>query len=91
MATKKAAKPTEGWIAPPPASVGRPPRPGSTEIAERLRAHPGEWDRVATGEKSNYFATTINKGAGAFTEGRWEATSRQAEDGIDIYARFIGE
>lgn len=94
MAQKKVVEPVSdklAWAEPPSKSHGRPPRPGSVEMAEDLRKNPERWAIVASGEKSNHFAQMINRNGGAFREGRWEATSRTTPDGMDIYARYLGE
>lgn len=79
--------------APPAANGGRAESPRNREIAEGLRANPGEWAKVATGEKNDGLAVRIRTGkAKSFATGKWEATSRRNEDEtIDIYARFVGE
>lgn len=79
---------------PPATKGGRAESPRNREIAEALRAKPGEWALVAQGEKNDGLAVRIRTGkAKSFSEGVWEATSRfvSDEEGIDIYARFISE
>lgn len=76
----------------PPASAGgRAESPRNKEIAAALRANPGQWAKVATGEKNDGLAVRIRTGkAKSFADGKWEATSRRNEDDtIDIWARFL--
>lgn len=77
---------------PPQTRGGRTESPRNREIAEALRANPGEWALVAEGESNDGLATRIRKGtAKSFAEGEWQATSRSDGNGqVDIYARFMG-
>lgn len=78
----------------PPASTGgRAESPRNREIAEALRAKPGEWAKVESGVKNDGLAVRIRTGkAKSFAQGVWEATSRRNEqETIDIYARFVGD
>lgn len=79
--------------APPASKGGRAESPRNREIAEALRANPGEWAKVAANEKNDGLAVRIRTGkAKSFAEGIWEATSRRNDDDtIDIYARFVGD
>lgn len=78
---------------PPVTKGGRTESPRNREIAEALRKNPGAWALVAENEKNDGLAVRIRTGkAKSFAEGTWEATSRRNdEDGIDIYARFVGD
>lgn len=94
MATKKVTE-TSSLVkfgAPPATKGGRAESPRNKEIAEALRANPGEWALVAEGEKNDGLAVRIRTGkAKSFAEGVWEATSRSNDDDdtIDIYARYV--
>lgn len=76
---------------PPATKGGRAESPRNREIAEALRANPGEWALVAEAAKNDGLAVRIRTGkAKSFAEGIWEATSRSNDDGsVDIYARYV--
>lgn len=77
---------------PPVSRGGRAESERNREIAEALRKNPGQWALVAENERNDGLAVRIRTGkAKSFAEGEWEATSRRNEDdGIDIYAKFVG-
>lgn len=95
MATKKVKEVSSlvTFEAPPASKGGRAESPRNREIADALRANPGEWAKVAASEKNDGLAVRIRTGkAKSFADGKWEATSRRNEDDtIDIYARFVGD
>ena len=93
MAKVKETSSLVTFEAPPASKGGRAESPRNREIAEALRGNPGEWAKVAAGEKNDGLAVRIRTGkAKSFAEGIWEATSRRNDDDtIDIYARFVGD
>jgi hypothetical protein len=63
------------------------------DVADQLADDIGSWYRIATGATTGTLATNINKGAmRAFQPaGSFEAVSRTQEDGVSIWARYVGE
>lgn len=79
------------FVAPPEATRGGGPRK-SREIAEALRARPGEWALVAEGVGPS-IAHNIKHGSVSVYQpaGSFEAVSRKGKNGrSDIYARYVG-
>ena len=63
------------------------------DVADQLVADPDNWYRIATGATTGGLAAGINKGAiRAFQPaGSFEAVSRSQEDGVSIWARYVGD
>lgn len=63
------------------------------EVADQLAGDGGNWYRIATGATTGTLAANINKGAiRAFQPaGSFEAVSRSQDDGVSIWARYVGE
>ena len=79
------------WEEPPASRGGRAVSARQLEIAAALREKPGEWAKVASGEKNDGLASSIRRSTGAsFRDGVYEARSvKTGEKQYDIYARFI--
>ena len=77
----------------PPAEGRREASRRWGHVADELRLHPGEWARVATGQKNHSLAANIKRGILTVFRpaGHYEATGRRTEQGIEIYARYVGE
>jgi hypothetical protein len=63
------------------------------DIADQLANDMGSWYRIATGLSSGSLAAGINNGkVGAFQpKGAFEAVSRTQDDGVAVWARYVGE
>lgn len=74
------------------------PRNGShnwRQITGTLRDKPGEWARVAeyrNGGSARQVAHLVRRGslAGTAPAGAFEATARVVEDGVAVWARYVG-
>jgi len=63
------------------------------EAADKIAADPGNWYRIATGQATGTLAAAIKKATiSAFAPaGSFEAVSRTQDDGISIWARYVGD
>lgn len=80
------------WEEPPAPKRGRGASQRHVKIAETLKSNPGQWARVATGERNDNLAMAIRKTGASFRTGRWEARGFRAADGTyNIFARYLGK
>ena len=85
---------------PPPISGGTKATPKYAAIAEKLKARPGVWARIAVFARSSLVAApmiAVRQGRSGFSpKGAFEATSRTIKSGqegqkvIHLYARYVG-
>jgi hypothetical protein len=63
------------------------------EVADQLAGDPGNWYRIATRAATGALAAAINKGAARSFQppGSFEAVSRTQDDGVSIWARYVGQ
>ena len=77
---------------PPARRGGRARSERNESIKATLMESPGEWFKIAEGEKNDGLAVGIRTGkAASFREGIWKARSTKTENGIDVYAMYVGE
>jgi hypothetical protein len=77
---------------PPSIARGRTASAKHSDIAEKLKADPGEWYRIGENLKTGTLATGINNGKlAAFRtdEGYFEAASRTLDEGVSVWARYV--
>jgi hypothetical protein len=85
------------WEEPPADGRGQHERIAPwPEIADALKARPGEWARVTEGQKATTARTLAYRiNTGKFVSfrpaGAFEAVSRKQGDGTFVYARYVGE
>lgn len=74
---------------PPP----RASRPELREVAQALRARPGEWARVGQFVQADMLAANIKRGKPVVfaPKGSFEAVSRRINGEFFLYARYVGE
>jgi hypothetical protein len=77
---------------PPNIARGRTGGGRYSDIAEKLKADPGEWYRIGENLKTSQLASGINnKKLVDFRtdEGYFEAVSRSVNDGTSVWARYV--
>jgi hypothetical protein len=77
---------------PPNIARGRTAESKYSDIAEKLKADPGEWYRIGENLKTGTLATGINNGklvAFRTDEGRFEARSRTVNGSVSVWARYV--
>ena len=79
------------WEEPPASRGGRGVSAYQKQIADELKARPGEWAKVATGKTNDGLASAIRRSTGAaFRDGLYEARSvKVGEKNFDVYARYV--
>lgn len=81
------------WADPPPRQRGAAPKWNQALLA--LKARVGTWARVATYKNAATARRSVQiavRAAAARVGGRFEFTTRQADDGRgDVYARYLGD
>lgn len=79
------------WEEPPP------PRRGALSVApewmEEVRARPGAWALVQTGNRDvEKLPAAIRGGRGVYAPaGSWEAVSRKSGNEFRLYVRYVGQ
>jgi hypothetical protein len=77
---------------PPNIARGRTAESKYSDIADDLKADPGEWYRIGENLKTGTLATGINNGklvAFRTDEGRFEARSRTVNGSVSVWARYV--
>jgi hypothetical protein len=77
---------------PPNIARGRTAESKYSDIADDLKADPGEWYRIGENLKTGTLATGINNGklvAFRTEEGRFEARSRTVDGSVSVWARYV--
>jgi hypothetical protein len=81
------------WEDPPPPGSGT--RGPTRAIADKLRAQPGKWARVAgpleTGVAESLRVSLVQGRASGVKPGEFEASRRKLEDGVYVWARYVGD
>jgi len=79
----------------PPGSTGsgKRPDPKYIKIAEKLKADPGNWYKIAEGVQWPELSHRIKRGdIKAFLPPRsFDATARRVNSAFTIYARYVGD
>ncbi len=86
------------WENPPATTrrgVGRPRDHTWNQVAEQLRARPGQWAVVEDDMPANRTAIANHIRQGAILafapSGTYDATSRSKQGRVTIYARYVGD